>query len=80
MLLIPDKKKTATMILAKMNPEGVTETVKTNEIDSELAEQATIRRVIAAIEAKDEKRLLAALRDTFLMFEKEEESSEYMQE
>lgn len=82
MLLGPNKKSLSTIILSKVKPGMFSDSgydVSKEEAgvsDDSLALDAAAEKVFSAVDAKDKKELISALRSIFLMFESEEDTLE----
>lgn len=67
MMLIPDKKQIASLILAKRsekeNGDVVVEKTATNATDMNLGYEAAAQKMLEAFESKDVKKLVAALKE-----------------
>jgi hypothetical protein len=80
MMMLPDKKKIASVIVDKMKPksEEPMEEIKSenNESDYSMAKEDAAKKMLSAFEKKDSKMLVAALQDFMDMCEMEEDESE----
>ena len=79
-MMLPDKKKIASVIVDKMKPksEEPMEEIKSenNESDYSMAKEDAAKKMLSAFEKKDSKMLVAALQDFMDMCEMEEDESE----
>ena len=80
MMMLPDKKKTASVIVDRITPK-LDEPVKeskpeNNESDYSMAKEDAAKKMLSAFESKDSKMLVAALQDFMDMCEMEEDESE----
>lgn len=79
MMLLPDKKKTVSVIVDKISPEKKPEENMVEEkpqSDYSAAKEDASKRMIQAFESKDAKMLSSALQDFMDMCEMEEDESE----
>jgi hypothetical protein len=79
MMLLPDKKKTVSVIVDKISPEKKPEEKMVEEnpqSDYSAAKEDASKRMIQAFESKDAKMLSSALQDFMDMCEMEEDESE----
>lgn len=78
-MLLPDKKKTVSVIVDKISPEKKPEENMVEEkpqSDYSAAKEDASKRMIQAFESKDAKMLSSALQDFMDMCEMEEDESE----
>jgi hypothetical protein len=84
--MMPDRKKSVGMIIARMKPDGEYKTEKKPEgeedhNDMELAQEDAMRKFISSMESKDPKGMVSSLKDFIeLCHEDYEEQDEEMME
>lgn len=78
MMMMPDKKNSAAMIVAKIKPGKPEEMSESSEPQSDYssAKEDSAKKMISAFEKKDAKMLAAALQDFMDMCEESEPESE----
>lgn len=85
MLLLPQKKKLATIVVEKLSNRPKSEGMETSPIEGSLAnpmedassgKEAAMVAFLSAVEAKDPKAMSQALEDHYLMCEDSEDSYE----
>ncbi len=82
-MIMPDKKKLSTVIVAKMRGDKPDEMSKAPEVpeDSSIAKESAAEELLAAVEAKDAKAIVAAFESMLELcdsegYEAEDESEE----
>jgi hypothetical protein len=78
MMMMPDKKNSAALIVAKIKPEKPEEMASSPESQSDysVAKEDAAKKIMAAFEKKDAKMLASNLQDFMDMCDMEEDSSE----
>lgn len=83
MLMMPDRKKSVALIIAKMKPDGESKTEKVEgeegKKDVELAQEDAMRKFASAVESKDSARMASSLRDFIELCHEEHEEGESLE-
>lgn len=82
MLMMPDRKKSVALIIAKMRPDGEYKSEKPahegeeGQKDVELAQEDAMRKFASAVESKDPARMASSLKDFIELCYDEHEDAE----